>query len=226
MPSLILVRHGQASFGGASYDVLSETGYRQAGLVADALRGRGVALQRVVSGSLKRQLDTAAPIAAAWGLDVEVDERWNEYSTGDILEHHSSTDAREERADPRTPRMSSRDFQPILEQALLQWIAAEAVSPADEPWPDFALRVASALDAALESAGRGATVVVVTSGGPIAACCSRLLETPPGSLVTFNRVAINGGMTTITDGRGGRTLISFNEHGHLQGQDAALLTYR
>jgi hypothetical protein len=46
-------------------------------------------------------------------------------------------------------------------------------------------------------------------------------------MVTFNRVVINAGLSAITAGRGGETLVSFNEHSHLLGgDDPGLLTYR
>jgi broad specificity phosphatase PhoE len=39
---ILLVRHGQASFGGADYDVLSPSGERQARRLGAALAARGV----------------------------------------------------------------------------------------------------------------------------------------------------------------------------------------
>ena len=41
MPTVLLVRHGQASFGAADYDVLSETGRRRAEIAAASLAERG-----------------------------------------------------------------------------------------------------------------------------------------------------------------------------------------
>ena len=84
MPSILLVRHGQASFGGPDYAVLSDTGHRQAAAVADELRARGVRVGRLVCGGLARQRDTAAPLAEWLGVDAEVDPRWDEYSTEDL----------------------------------------------------------------------------------------------------------------------------------------------
>ena len=85
MPTLLLVRHAQGSFGGADYDVLSEVGHEQAAALADDLETRGVNVARVVAGSLARQRDTAGPIAERFRLSTETDARWNEYESEEII---------------------------------------------------------------------------------------------------------------------------------------------
>jgi hypothetical protein len=54
----------------------------------------------------------------------------------------------------------------------------------------------------------------------------RLLELPASAVVAFNRVAVNTGVTKVVHGRGGTTLVSFNEHGHLEQRGGSLVTYR
>ena len=71
MPIVLLVRHGQASFGGDDYDQLSELGRRQAELTGRWLRDRGLRRPVAVHGSLRRQRDTAALALAAAGQAVE-----------------------------------------------------------------------------------------------------------------------------------------------------------
>jgi len=227
LPTLLLVRHGQASFGEANYDVLSATGVEQARVVAADLAGRGVRVDRVVSGSLGRQRATAEPIAATMARPVEVDTRWDEYDADDILEHHSESSVRQDRP-PGTeaPEVSPREFQMVLERALLAWIAAGESGPAREPWPDFADRVTAALEDLGRDLGSGETAVVCTSGGVLAALCVALLDVPPATFVAFNRVTVNAGLTRVAHGRSGATLISFNEQAHLLEPDGSLLTYR
>ena len=105
MPSLLLIRHGQASFGAEHYDVLSDLGLAQAELAAQAVCARGARPARIVSGSLRRQIETATPIAAATGLEPEFDDRWNEYDAGDILAQHSSSTARISKGTTRSEPM-------------------------------------------------------------------------------------------------------------------------
>ena len=73
----------------------------------------------------------------------------------------------------------------------------------------------------------GSTALVCTSGGPLAAACVQLLDLPPAAFVRFNRVTVNTGITKVVTGRGGTTLVSFNEHAHLeQDPSRSLVTYR
>ena len=54
MTQLVLIRHGQASFGAANYDRLSETGERQARLVGRHLAAAGQHFDVMLAGDLQR----------------------------------------------------------------------------------------------------------------------------------------------------------------------------
>lgn len=210
MGVLLLIRHGQASFGTEDYDRLSPLGHRQAELAADELRRRGVTAKHLRHGSLLRQRDTAAPFRFS---DATVDERWNEYRSDDLMTAHSASAARLEGEATITSRM----FQDVLEGALRDWYAAGDDSPANESWPAFRARVDGAITDAAAEIGSGETGIVVTSAGVIAAVCATLTKGDIETFLRFNRTAINAGITKITVGRGGLSLVSFNEHGHLEG---------
>ncbi len=212
MPTLLLVRHAQGSFGGEDYDVLSERGHEQAAALADDLAARGVNVTRVVSGSLARQVDTAAPVAERFGLSIETDARWNEYETEEIVAGGTS---------PSGFTGTQRDFQALLDGALVAWVTGENGS-----WPEFRDRVRGAFDEVSRSLGSGQTAVVSTSGGPIAAVGVALLGLPPERFVALNRVTMNAGVTKVVTGSAGATLVSFNEHAYLERRGHSLLTYR
>lgn len=226
MPSILLIRHAQASFGAADYDVLSERGLAQVQALVAGLAARGVRADRVVSGTLRRQRDTAQPCALAVGLELELDERWNEYSDRDILTHHAAVPAGLEHHEGDAP-LSSREFQEILNGALRGWIEAEAGGACQETWPAFRDRLAGALRELAGELGRGQTALVVSSGGAIAAVCAELMGLPPTALVAFNHVSINTGICRLAVGRAGVTVISVNEHAHLERADGeSLVSYR
>ncbi|HEY2161102.1 MAG TPA: histidine phosphatase family protein [Solirubrobacteraceae bacterium] len=225
MPTILLIRHAQASFGAADYDVLSERGRGQVGALVEGLARRGIVAGRVVCGSLRRQHDTAAPCASALGLDVTIDDRFDEYDIRDILAHHSDARVGLEHK-PGDQTVDSREFQRILDEALSAWVAAGLRSSCREPWPRFERRLAAAVDDLAGDLGKGETALVVSSGGAIAAITAARLGLRAGALIALNRVSINTGITKLVVGRGGVTLISSNEHAHLEEVGVSLVTYR
>lgn len=225
MPSILLIRHAQASFGSADYDVLSDHGHAQVRALVDGLRARGVRAARVVSGDLRRQRDTADPCAQAAGVAVHVDPRFNEYVDRDILVHHATVPAG---LDHRSgdASLSSRDFQDILNGALRAWIHAGSDGPCAETWTAFRDRCAAGLRELAQSLGRGEVGIAVSSGGVIAALTAEAMGLAPETLVAFNHVSINTAITKLTLGRGGVRVVSVNEHAHLESPEGSLVTYR
>ncbi len=224
MPTVLLIRHGQASFGAADYDVLSATGERQAQIVAAALERRGYQPARVISGSMRRQVNTAAAFA---GPAPEIDPRWDEYDPNDVLTHHSESATRIDGAAAQASEpLTSKRFQAILEPALRAWIEMAEESPTQQSWPHFSAAGSAALAELERELGRGETAVVVTSGGTIAALAGSLLGAPALIFPALNRVMVNASVTKLAIGAGGVNLIGFNDHSHLEEVDRALVTYR
>jgi broad specificity phosphatase PhoE len=219
MGAIYLVRHGQASFGAADYDRLSERGFAQSAVTGVELRRRGLRFSEARMGSLSRQRDTAATVLAelGGGLVAKEDPRWNEYDYVDIAAHHAGG---VEQGD------DSRAYQAALDGALANWVEAGVDGPCAETWPAFLARVRGALEDLAALVGKGEHAVVFTSGGVIAAVCGALLGTPEAGLLKMNPVTVNAGITKLVSGRGGITLLSFNEHPHFEADGAELLTYR
>lgn len=205
MPVVLLVRHGQASFGADDYDVLSDVGRRQCELVGGELRRRGLRSPVVVAGGLRRQQDSAA--LALPDAEVRVDPRWDEYDHLDLVRRYPP-------ADPDTP------VQDVLDAALAAWLADP-----DGGWAAFRDPARTALtDLAAGLEGRDA--VVLTSGGVLAAVCSALLGVGDGAVVALQRVTVNAAITKVVVGRSGSSLVTFNDSAHLEGAGRELLTYR
>jgi len=227
MPVIYLIRHAQASFGDTSYDVLSELGHRQAGLLDESLASRGVRAARVEAGTPARQQDTARACPRSAPGEPRIDPRWDEYDTAAVLtEHGGATPRSEQRTELGAPAgISSREFQALLDGALAGWIRAGESSSCPETWAAFQSRAVSALEDLARGLGSGEQAAVFTSGGVIAAICVALLEAPPEVFVTVNRVGVNSGVTKVMVGGSGARLVTFNEHGHLE-HDRALMTFR
>lgn len=222
MGVVILVRHGQASFGADDYDVLSDTGWDQGRLLGDWLRKRADEPAVVVRGSMRRHRETCEAIrhsAVGWPEPV-VDAGWDEFDHLGVVAAY-----------PDAPRdgLDNREFQRVFELATARWTAGEHDGEYDEPWSAFRARVTASLEVVCAQVGPGGTAVVVTSGGPIAAACAALTD-PAASDPAFGRLwsrfnttIVNSSFTRVVVGSTGVRLLTFNEHPHLEGEH---LTYR
>jgi broad specificity phosphatase PhoE len=226
VPTILLARHAQASFGGADYDVLSEVGHEQTQLLSAALARRDLNVTRVVAGSARRQLDTAAPCGAERGLEVEVDPRWNEYETEEVLQHHAQEAVSLDGTGSAGQEITSRRFQAVLDGALGAWVASGAETSASQSWPLFLESRRAALAELAATLQSGETALVFTSGGVIAALGATLLGAHTDLFPVLNRVLVNTGITKLAVGRAGTSLVTFNEHAHLDDGGGKLLTYR
>jgi len=227
MPTVLLVRHAQASYGAADYDVLSPLGHEQTEALVAGLGRRRAITSHVVSGTLRRQRETANRCADAARVEARIDARWDEYDDADVLQHHSSSNARVSAAsDGGGPVLDSREFQRIVDDALGRWVRAGTSSPCRQSWPDFSATSWEALHKLTAGLAKGETALVVSSSGAIAAVAIALLGLPAEALVRFNHVSVNTGITKLVVGRSGISLVSFNEHVHLDELGTKLVTYR
>lgn len=221
MAVVLLIRHGQASFGGSDYDRLSERGEQQSRIVGQRLAAMGP-VDRVVHGSLRRQVQTAEQCLEVLGTEPSCirDPRWDEYDSGDIMRPLPADEGLATAEDPR------RAFQARLEQALTRWTDGEHDEDYEEPYPAFHDRCRAALDQVLDGVGRSQTVAVFTSGGVIAALCAQWLGADAAGWAALNRVVVNSSISKLVHGRSGTNLVTVNDHAHLEGQPRELLTYR
>lgn len=233
---ILLVRHGQASFESADYDVLAPAGERQARCLGAALAARGITPAAVISGALRRQRASAAALVeqAGWPVEVSVDPAWDEFELNGLV---AGT------PDGQAPRDRGA-FQDALEAGMRRWAgtvassAGTAGAPAgtvgspqaetsfplgDESFAAFAARAESALRTVAARQPKGATTLVTTSGGVIAWIAASLLGAGVEQWIRLNRVCVNTGVTTLVTGRRGISLVAFNDHSHLSPPE---ITYR
>ncbi|KRF16463.1 hypothetical protein ASG90_09175 [Nocardioides sp. Soil797] len=226
MGQMLLVRHGQASWGTDDYDVLSSLGWEQGRLLGEAFRLREMRPELIVRGTMRRHRETAEAIVAAAGWeDVEIlpDPGWNEFDHMDMLSRHPA---------PSDGEMDRARFQAWFERASTRWTSGAHDEEYAESFPAFAARIDVALTRAAARVRSSSTVLVITSGGPIALAASALLTERAADLSAtsyaviwgeLNKVVVNSSLTKVVVGRGGTRLVSFNEHSHLEGDG---LTYR
>lgn len=120
--------------------------------------------------------------------------------------------------DPRTGELFVRPPDGAHDEDL-----PEAEATVAEPFEAYRSRVAAALRSA--SAMQG-TTLVVSSAGTIALGAAQLMGLPASAWPGLQRVMVNASLTKVVRGRRGLSLISLNEHGHLEGVPGVRITYR
>ena len=240
MGQIYLVRHGQASFGAADYDQLSPHGVEQSRMLGAWFAACRQSFGQVITGRLKRHRQTAeaclaalpgSPPASAWLSDAGLDE----YDHVEVLEKHApqmtdpiaAKDALGGGANPR------KAFQRIFEQAMARWMGGQHDADYRESWPAFRARCIGAVKRIASGAGASQSVVVFTSGGPIAAICQEVLGFPDRRAADVNFSLANSSVTRLlyqsgAEGRESRLGLSYlNNFAHLeQTGEAQAITYR
>ncbi|MEU7907377.1 histidine phosphatase family protein [Actinoplanes sp. NPDC049118] len=237
MARLLLVRHGQASFGADDYDALSERGAEQARVLGGSFAQRGIRPDVLLCGSLRRHRETVAGLRDGLGgapIPVLADPGWDEFDFQHVVEIHRPAyrDRAYLMAELARTDHPGRAFQEIFEAATARWCSSGDDAEYIESFPAFRARIVAVLDRARELLRQHRDIIAVSSGGPIAMAVALLTAGPqadPATLATtwtaLNRVAVNTGVTKLVAGRQGLWMSTYNEHTHLEA-DPRLLTYR
>jgi len=236
MSELILVRHGQASFGADSYDRLSENGHRQMGILAEYWQTLGEQFDAIYSGTLRRQQETATallPLVEGQPREPVLHPGFDEYDGSPLIGIYLRDHAAAEGFDigPDQQITDRRQFQLVFEAATTKWLNDE-LEPGDgdsgfESWSTFTSRVHQALDEIMQQHERRSRVLISTSGGVIAVALQKVLSLPAPQTIATNWMVNNSSFTRIRYGAGRLSLSQFNAMPHLENsQYRDLITYR
>ena len=221
MGTLYLVRHGQASFGAADYDQLSDLGQRQSERLGRYWAERGLHFDAVITGTLRRHAQTWAGIARGAGLDLPPTE-WpglNEYDSGAVIRAILPRGQDQALGDPHSPEGYKAHFR-LLRDGLRQWMAG-TISPEGMPaYTDFVHGVTSALDH-VRREHVGQKVLIVSSGGPISTAVGHVLGLSPDATIELNMRIRNSAVTEFVFNPKRHSLLSYNTLPHLDGADYA-----
>ena len=184
MAELLVIRHGQASFGAQNYDVLSDLGRAQARATGDWLRRMNWVPDRVVTGTLNRQIDTGVEM----GFDAAPERHagLNEYDFGDLL------DARFKGDIPDMVKGDRKVHFRTLRETVFAWQKDEIENPS-ETWAQFVARVEEARSFAVDTQAK--RVLVVSSGGVIGQMVAASLQAPAAHMMNLNLQIKNAAMT-------------------------------
>jgi broad specificity phosphatase PhoE len=215
---LLLIRHGQASFGAADYDVLSDLGAEQSRCLGAYLADRSIAIDALYQGPCARHLDTARHMrdaAAAGGqpLPDPIDiAGLDEYPAFELLRYWMPQ-LRERHPDLAAALLGGSAR--AMEEITQMWARGELETGELESFADFEARVLASLDDIRSRHGSGATVAVVTSGGPIAVAVKRCLELAPDKAIAVAWVVLNSAIIELAFSGDRLGLVALNRIPHL-----------
>jgi broad specificity phosphatase PhoE len=237
--TLTLVRHGQASYGAAEYDRLSERGIEQARALGRRWAANRFVPDAIYAGPMRRQVDTATlAVEAARDAGHElpaptVIDELAEYPAFELLgrfmpqfvqqhpELKSLLDGTATRADRHA--LMDRGFWLVIDA----WTRDQLDCGDIETFGAFVERVGRAMTRMIDAhGGGGARVVGVTSGGPIGIALKMTLGLDAMATVNHWRLVRNASVTELL-WRSAKpkelSLLGFNHIDHLP---AELHTFR
>jgi broad specificity phosphatase PhoE len=209
---LLIIRHGQASFGAENYDVLSDLGRAQSRAAGGCLRSIGWIPDRVLTGTLDRQIDTATEM----GFDPVTEKHTglNEYDFGNLLE------ARFRGNVPDMVKGDRKVHFRTLRETVFAWQKDEIENPS-ETWAQFAARVDAARAAAVDTEAK--RVLVVSSGGVIGQMVAASMQAPVAHMMNLNLQIKNAAMTRFMFSGSLFSLNEFNATPHYATPEGAKL---
>jgi broad specificity phosphatase PhoE len=225
-----VVRHGQAAFGTEHYDRLTEIGFSQARLLGGYFARRNIRFDAVFTGTLRRQTETAQGIFeghAELGSQPlpETFPALDEYKPEAVMMAFTGNLPAPALAAARRDPVAVREHFRVLRDALLAW-AEDRTQPEGMPvWQAFQDGAVAALVEARTRFPDG-NVLIVSSGGPIAAIVTAALNAPPAAAVELNLRIRNSSLTEFASTPRRHHLVSFNGLPHLDtNPDQTLITY-
>lgn len=239
MTTLLFARHGQASFGKSNYDQLSDLGVKQSQLLGTHYANSQRQIDAIFCGSLKRQKDTATHFLEYYQngfpnssiLDTPtLIEGLNEFDHQDVFIKYNpdfETKAGVLAAISKAPVPKVR-LAELFNEAMLRWHSGDHDDDYVESWPQFNQRVQRALQQVIAEAEQlqAKNVLIVTSGGVIAAISASLLHQGSSTAYQINRSLINTGVTSVISKPDKTRLLSLNEHSHLYHQGESFISWQ
>lgn len=234
MSTLWIIRHGQASFGDSNYDKLSELGQTQSRILGKYLRNTGVVFDKVYTGDMSRQTETAMIALAEMDENAKpaqtlTDPAFNEYDHRSIITALLPGLMEDEPAmNDILPNIfkDNREFQKMFGKIMDRWVSGQYETPGSESFKDYVGRVEQGLKRAAEN-GDGSQIGIFTSGGVVSVAMKTALGLSDDESMRLGWWVKNTAVTVLDRRKGRFNLMSFNNLAHLELENRAeLLTYR
>jgi broad specificity phosphatase PhoE len=233
--TLYLVRHGQAAFGADDYDVLSPLGTAQGSALGAFWARWGVRLDAVYVGPRRRHEATAAALLAGLATGSQPAPpllplpSWDEFDFGAVLAGARPTLETEyqklkQEIDGVDPLRHRRSFDRLFNLATSSWVRGELDHHVPESFSAFQARVRGGLHTVMQQQGRGKTVAVVASAGPISVALQSALGVSDEMTLRLCATMANTAVSELRYRSDSLSMLSFNSIAHLP--EPGLLTHR
>ncbi|MFO7665022.1 MAG: histidine phosphatase family protein [Desulfobacterales bacterium] len=236
MSELLMVRHGQASFGDKDYDRLSPAGTMQAKLLAKRLLKMKQTFDAVYSGTMERQKNTALELTDCFSKsgfpvpDIGVSADFDEYDSFSVWDSQIPLMLKEDPGLSFIIEKAHRDrksFQRIFEAVMLRWVSGNYDQKGVSTWADFKKRVINGISKIMEIRGSGRKIILFTSGGPVSAVVQYVLGLSDEKTIELSWQVINSSVTRFKYNSNGIILSGFNDIAHIEKvNEGNLITYR
>jgi broad specificity phosphatase PhoE len=215
MGTLYLVRHGQASFGAADYDQLSDLGTRQCERLGAWFARQGIGFDAVLAGTLRRHAQSLAAIESTLGVLPQAQTR------AGLDEYDSEALIRAVRSEPLPPVRTAHEAQEhfrALRDGLRAWMAGASRPEGMGRHDEFVAGIADALDH-VRRHHANAKVLVVSSGGPISHAIAQVLGLAAEATIELNLHLRNSALCELHVSPKRLGLVTFNTLPHLDGPE-------
>ncbi|WP_334120897.1 histidine phosphatase family protein [Limnobacter sp.] len=215
MSTLVLMRHGQASFGAAKYDALTRQGEAQARATGMWMRQHGIKPTALVHGPRQRQIHSAKLVLEGSRIECSATEinSLDEFAEGEEI--FAAAERYFGRPMWESINRSSADVLRDYDATCRAWSLDELEIPGCLSIDEFRTEVRQWFGQTTAAAGSGQCVLAVTSAGVIAALVCEVMGLPNNKWHSLLRVVRNASLTDILYSKGRSSLLAFNGVGHL-----------
>lgn len=230
MGAIYLIRHGQASFGKADYDKLSDRGCRQSEVLGEHFK-KLISPDRFYSGDMLRHGQTADHFIKGYGdnsLPVVTHSGFNEFNHIEVLVRFNPEwqDNQVMASDIARHPVPRKAFQEAFSGAVARWISGQYDEEYSETWAQFQRRCTSALQEVIAQSNEAKNIVIFTSGGPISVITQQILKLGDQEALSINEVLANTGVSKLLFSGDRLNIAYLNNYIHLELAGADWVTYR
>lgn len=234
MSTIYLIRHGQAGFAQAEYDILSELGAVQAQRLGSHFITAQLGAQVVYSAPRRRHRETAINMCigaeAAGGTLPEFmpAPAFDEFPFMEILRAACSTglageyEGLQAKLGGRDPLTEAHTFGRLFQLSMDRWAAGTV--QVSETFSEFTQRVLGGLRQIMAEQGARRRIAVVTSAGSISALLMHALGLSPAMMLKVCLSLMNTGLSVLRYRDDDISVLTMNSVPHLF--DPALRTFR